>query len=162
MMLATLSRCRSDNGPRMPSRRISACVMMAVRGVRRSCEMFARNCVLRASRDCSSALICDASFSASSSWMTRCSAVVDVDSTGCMCELYRAGSVGSHPSGRRRFVLDRVFQLLPAQQRPVPPAGANEIGVAALFDDTTFVQHDDPGGVANGAHAVRRDDRGAS
>jgi hypothetical protein len=39
-------RCRSLSGPSMPSRRISACVMIAVSGVRRSCETFERNCVL--------------------------------------------------------------------------------------------------------------------
>src|SRR5688572_16851075 len=160
MMLVTLSRCRSDSGPRIPSRRISACVMIAVSGVRRSCEMFARNCVLSASRDCSSAVTCAASFSASSSCATRCSAVV-VESTGTMAELYRDYSARCHPLRGHGFVFDRVLELLSPQQRPVTATGGDEIRMFALLDDPPIVQHDDPACVPDGADAMRRDDGGS-
>src|SRR5688500_4009972 len=113
--------------------------MIAVSGVRRSCEMFARNCVFSASRDCSSALTCAASFSASSSSVTRCSAVV-VESTGCMPECYRHASAGGHPLRGNGFVLDRVLELLPSEQGPVAAASRYQVGVPALLDDASFIE----------------------
>src|SRR6187397_1727808 len=133
-------------------------MMLAVSGVRRSCEMFDRNCVFSASRDCSSALTCAASFSASSSSVTRCSAVVD-ESTGCMVLLYLVTSAGCHPLRGDRFVLDRVLELLAPEQRPVASAGHDQVSVASLFDNASFIEHDDPARVAHGADAVRCDDR---
>src|SRR3954462_7400202 len=112
--------------------------MIAVSGVRRSCEMFDKNCVFSASCDCSSALTCVASLSASSSSATRCSAVVD-ESTGCMDEVYVLTSGRCHPLRSDWAVLDRVLELLPAQQGPVAAARRDEVRVPSLLHDPSFV-----------------------
>src|SRR5688572_17959340 len=93
--------------------------------------------------------------------MTRCSAVV-VESTGCMRELYRGVSTSGHPWRSNGLVLDCVLELLASQQCPVSTTSRYQVYVHPLLYDAAIVEHDDPGGVANRADAVRRDDGGSA
>src|SRR5215210_2721859 len=164
MIVWTLSRWRALISPRSPSRSISACVIIAVSGVRRSWAMFDRNCVLSESRSRSSAMILPASMICAESsrraesfdlWLMLPSA-----ESPAMSPTTRPSAVIRSSHGRIRVSrFDRFFQLLPPQEGPVPSFIHHELFMTSLFHNTPAVEHDDLRGVANAARPVRGDNR---
>ncbi|XWV15429.1 MAG: hypothetical protein HEQ11_03840 [Gemmatimonas sp.] len=56
---------------------------------------------------------------------------------------------------------DRFEQLLSAEQQGVAPILRHQLLMRALLNDAPRFEHNDVVGIANGAHAVRRNDGGA-
>ncbi len=59
---------------------------------------------------------------------------------------------------RHLLLLQFRFQLLPPEQLPVPPAAGDQVPVRPLFDDPTFVQHQNPVGVPHRGQPMGDDD----
>src|SRR5437868_12301582 len=59
-------------------------------------------------------------------------------------------------------VFDRVLELLPIEERPIPATSGEQLVVTSLLDDLSALEHDDPARVANCADAMRRDERRAA
>src|SRR3954469_1163759 len=126
--------------------------MTAVSGVRRSCEMFARNCVFSASRASRSPMCCRACLSCASSAITRpsvvggCVRLAGADASARCMERSLPGGVPTSSANRHCLgdlchavlFLDGFLELLTQQQGGVAPARRDERGVRAALDDASL------------------------